>query len=437
MRDVVDVDVVLAAHNEQLERFSEDVGSLWCPSSSSRRHNNNVVVLEHPPTPLEFSRDFVNASRPCIIRNAILEEEPKSNDDRPCPLLVTLDDIVQRLDTNKKVDDDESSTVVLTVDVTPDGHGDCVRTSVSSDTSHRKELFVQPNQVKMTVQDFRERLRRQERLHENKQNQQGEEEVDANGRSLVRLCNNNNNSHNEESSKPPLKIPDDSVVYYSRQNDCLRTDDELQDLQHMFPSGIEWASEVFQSPLEAVNLWMGNQASVSSMHKDHYENLFYVASGEKIFTVCPPADVPFLYEHVQYPQGTFQVSQNGNWHVQPMPSENKEERVRWIAPDVSYLLEEEGGASSAYKEDLLEGYPLLKHAHPMEIRVQAGELLYLPALWFHQVTQSCETVGVNWWYDMRFDSPLWCYFSFLQQLQHHGSNRIDNNDDEDDMEILV
>jgi jumonji domain-containing protein 7 len=62
---------------------------------------------------------------------------------------------------------------------------------------------------------------------------------------------------------------------------------EISNLQDNFPSGIEWAEEAFgpSQPLDAVNLWMGNELAVSSMHKDHYENLFYVASGEKIFTV--------------------------------------------------------------------------------------------------------------------------------------------------------
>jgi peptidyl-lysine (3S)-dioxygenase / protease len=51
------------------------------------------------------------------------------------------------------------------------------------------------------------------------------------------------------------------------------------------------------------------------------------------------------------------------------------------------------------------------------VQVQAGELLYLPSLWFHRVTQTRETLGINYWYDMKFDSPLWCYFNLLQNAQ--------------------
>jgi jumonji domain-containing protein 7 len=196
---------------------------------------------------------------------------------------------------------------------------------------------------------------------------------------------------------------------------------------------LEWAQQAFGTTqkLDAVNLWIGNERAISSMHKDHYENLFYVASGENIFTLCPPSDVPFLYEHLEYPTGKFDIpidDDNSNhdddgWGV-VMTEEDGDDNnhssnttsVRWIAPDVSLLLHSE--SSAATRQALLQRYPLLQYAHPLQVRVRAGELLYLPSLWFHRVTQSCETVGVNYWYDMSFDTPLWCYFSFLQQLQH-------------------
>jgi jumonji domain-containing protein 7 len=208
-------------------------------------------------------------------------------------------------------------------------------------------------------------------------------------------------------------------------------------LKDLFPPGIDWAEQVFQTPLEAVNLWMGNESAISSMHKDPYENLFYVASGEKVFTLCPPSDVAFLYEHKEYQPGVFGVDDDDdddNHHqwgvVATKPTTNEpsssSSRVRWIAPDVSQLLRHGSSEYQHQTNRLLQRYPRLKYAHPMEVRVQAGELLYLPSLWFHRVTQSCETIGINYWYDMKFDSPLWCYFSFLQHLSH-----CDDDDDDE------
>eukprot|EP00980_Cylindrotheca_fusiformis_P011112 scaffold2553_cov138-Cylindrotheca_fusiformis.AAC.20 len=338
-------------------------------------------------SPLQFSRDFVQCSRPCIIRNAFL-------DDGGNPLLMTLDDICDVLDRDE---------TILSVDVTPDGHGDSVRT-----LNDGSKLFVQPSECDMTLREFTRRLRRP------RPSNNGEAtKLDSNGRPIVKMCDKVLDEKVTE-----VSLPADSVVYYSRQNDCLRK--EIPKLKDHFPSRIAWVEEALgaSQPLDAVNLWMGDELATSSMHKDHYENLFYVASGEKIFTVCPPPAVAFLYEHREYGRGVFQVQEAScQWEVTPIADGTK---VHWIAPDVALLQSENGSV-------LTEQYPLLQHVHPLEIRVQAGDMLYLPSLWFHRVTQSCETVGINYWYEMRFDSPLWCYFSFLQQLQHCNDN--DENDE--------
>jgi jumonji domain-containing protein 7 len=141
------------------------------------------------------------------------------------------------------------------------------------------------------------------------------------------------------------------------------------------------------------------------MHKDHYENLFYVLHGEKVFTICPPADAAFLYER-EFKMGVFVPQED--WNVRLV----EDDLVRWIEPDIEVLLQ--GGEPKA---SLLREFPLLKYAHPHQVHVRAGEMLYLPSLWFHRVTQTCETVRVNYWFDMKFDSPNWCYFHLLQQLQ--------------------
>ena len=47
---------------------------------------------------------------------------------------------------------------------------------------------------------------------------------------------------------------------------------------------------------EAENFWMGYDQSVSSLHKDPYENFYTTISGEKHFTLLPPIDVLYLEE---------------------------------------------------------------------------------------------------------------------------------------------
>jgi hypothetical protein len=171
---------------------------------------------------------------------------------------------------------------------------------------------------------------------------------------------------------------------------------------------------VFGVSPDAVNLWIGNEQAVSSMHKDHYENLFYVLSGEKVFVLCPPADAPFLYQ-AEFDSGTFQQQKSGEWIV----TENGgDSQVKWIQGNVEPLVDNKDAAPT--------NQPLLSLTHPRRVHVKAGEMLNLPALWFHQVAQTCETVGINYWYDMQFDSPNWCYFNLLQQLQIVDSTKTDS-----------
>lgn len=44
---------------------------------------------------------------------------------------------------------------------------------------------------------------------------------------------------------------------------------------------------------------------------------------------------------------------------------------------------------------------------PLIVDVNAGEMLFLPALWYHKVEQECDQDGlciaVNYWYDMDYD----------------------------------
>lgn len=47
--------------------------------------------------------------------------------------------------------------------------------------------------------------------------------------------------------------------------------------------------------------------------------------------------------------------------------------------------------------------------------VSTQDILYLPALWYHRVSQKGVTIAVNYWHDMQFDFK-YVYYRFLQQL---------------------
>jgi hypothetical protein len=435
----------LVATTEALESLYDDVQYLWTQSSG----NDTIQIYDEPPSGLDFLRNHVAVSRPCIIRNAI------KNDTNGQPLHLTLDDLLEW-----------QPHLTLNVDVTPDGHGDCLRrvdTSTQCDERNKsnnesksdktneistKEIFVKPMEVEMSIDEFVRRLREGRKHH----HRDKAIEWESSSRSVSmgiknRVFPSSKDNHVGDDRRKPsfadsisstCAFLDDSVLYYSRQNDCLRQalptlwnmriPNGKDDGSFVFPRSFGWAEQAFfgnnenrKKGPDAVNLWIGDERAVSAIHKDHYENLFYVLSGEKIFSLCPPADAPFLYEK-EVISGRFQVEDKCEtpcWNV-VLDSHGEMEDEKETLATIHWIQ-----ADPFNKDHHNINFPMTKYTHPMpNVSVRAGELLYLPSLWFHRVTQTCETIGVNYWYDMTFESPLWCYFHFLQQLQPASSNII-------------
>eukprot|EP00979_Chaetoceros_neogracilis_P001732 scaffold307_cov238-Chaetoceros_neogracile.AAC.3 len=377
-----------------LSQFSSDVASL---------HATPIAILEEAPTPLVFMREYVALSKPVLIRNNAFP-------------LVTLDDIVEG-----------NEDVNLHVDVTPDGHGDTIR------EVDGEPMFVMPSSKEMRLDEFRDGLRKQQIMMMNSKSctTKKSRHIKYDDDGLQKFSRDNHDigidigiGIDGDCDLASQDCPE--ILYYSRQNDCLRN--ELQPLTALFPPTISFAEEALNLKPDAVNLWIGNEASVSSMHKDHYENIMCVTAGEKVFTICPPSDALYLKE-ASFPSGTFRKQDRGTdnntdyntntsiWTVDAEMVEDEEgkhpQMVRWLESDVERLLPP---FSKIEQQSSLEQNPLLKHAHPMRVHVKAGEMLYLPSLWYHRVTQTCETVAVNYWYDMRFDSPGWCTFNLFQHI---------------------
>lgn len=181
-----------------------------------------------------------------------------------------------------------------------------------------------------------------------------------------------------------------SVAYIQSQNSCLLNEfkplkSDIEELRYMIIN-CSWASESFGVEPDAVNLWIGNERSKSSLHKDPYENIYCVIAGSKRFTLFPPTDTPFLYR-TMYKTAKYDKEFNAN----PLGYE-----IPWTHIDPDSPPEE-------------EECPLYKHTTPLHVNLEKGDVLYLPSLWYHQVSQKADqcmsaAVAVNFWYDMKFDA---------------------------------
>mmetsp|Transcript_7864 Transcript_7864/g.7927 ORF Transcript_7864/g.7927 Transcript_7864/m.7927 type:complete len:501 (-) Transcript_7864:10-1512(-) len=224
---------------------------------------------------------------------------------------------------------------------------------------------------------------------------------------------------------------DDAVPYLSLQNDNLRVD--MAELMEDIQPSLEIADEAFgmQQP-EAVNLWIGDERSVSSLHKDHFENMYAVISGEKTFTLLPPTDIMYLDER-EYPTRKYQLRNKKHpdsvdsdqivlhdrlkhENLELYESENPSEKIPWISTDPEDPL-------------ILIKNPKFKYAHPLRCRVQEGEILYIPAMWFHRVSQTRLTIAVNYWYDQKFDFR----YVFYQSVKRFKHEKLGITDDDDDV----
>jgi jumonji domain-containing protein 7 len=61
-------------------------------------------------------------------------------------------------------------------------------------------------------------------------------------------------------------------------------------------------------------------------------------------------------------------------------------------------------------------------AKPLRVTLNPGDMLYLPAMWYHKVKQSCApdgegfVVAINYWYDMEFGGPFYSQSNFIRNI---------------------
>jgi jumonji domain-containing protein 7 len=182
------------------------------------------------PSSIEFLRDYVSPNKPVIITSATAHWPALSLWSNPTHLLSL------------------AGSQPVTVAFTPNGRADAI---VSHPNDPTKQYFALPYQQQMPLSSF------------------------------LTLITNPTSSPTHSSS---LVVP-----YLQQQNSSL-----TQELPQLLPDvspHLPWANEAFSAPPDAVNIWIGDQRSVTSFHKDNYENLYAVITGAKTFYLYPPVDM--------------------------------------------------------------------------------------------------------------------------------------------------
>lgn len=325
-----------------MQWLAAEASELWLPARLPR--------LDGPPDPLTFLRERVLMSSPCVIADAMEGAEWARARE-----LWSLEHLAEVMGPQP-----------ITVNVTPDGHGDAVVGGERRGGLVGGGRFVKPEERRMSFAQFEAALR----------------------------------ARGDESS---------GVHYLSLQDDNLRV--QHAPLAGDVPPAVAWFAAALGCAPDAVNLWVGDSDAVSAVHADHYDNLYCVVAGEKVFTLLPPADAISRDLAPRRPARYAQRRGGGGaagWDIvdEVGPDGGAAAPVDWIGLDPS------------------DGAQLPSQSAALTVRVRGGEMLYLPANWFHRVAQSEPTIAVNYWHDPIRESvpPMQMLAQFARKVQRavHG-----------------
>ncbi|RVX72666.1 hypothetical protein B0A52_04064 [Exophiala mesophila] len=271
----------------------------------------------------------------------------------------------------------------------------------------------------------------------------------------------------------PSSCSSTNPVYYLQSQNSNLTTTGLSPLYDEMPETIPFAKPVLGEP-DAVNLWIGGDRSITTTHRDPYENLYLVLRGSKTFTLWPPVEEMCLSAklvrtgrfvlrgrgggggsgHDVDGGDTIVDSKGGNegsafslFEVQlDDDSDDQQQRNGRVegrgGSDEEKQDEETKGACSSSpsqhgripwipidpslpRSTLEQLYPYYRHARPETVTVEAGEMLYLPAGWFHHVRQQCgqwddgsraPCVAVNYWFDMDYEGERYAFHQLITRL---------------------
>lgn len=199
------------------------------------------------------------------------------------------------------------------------------------------------------------------------------------------------------------------IWYAQTQNDNLR--DEYTSLFADVPPSIAFARVALEQSPDAVNFWLGSAASTTALHKDNYENIYVQILGKKHFVLLPPVDAPCVNEK-QVLAGTYA----------PRGSRAGEGKEGGDVQGLAIQIDEPEAyvPFATWDPDVPERNttPYSQYAQPMRVTLDEGDMLYLPALWYHKVSQSCNDEGlccaVNYWYDLDFSGGFWSTTGFVR-----------------------
>ena len=187
------------------------------------------------------------------------------------------------------------------------------------------------------------------------------------------------------------------VVYLQKQNNSFV--DEFSALAADV-GRIAWADCAFGAAnLDAINFWQGAWPTKTSWHRDPYENMYVVLRGTKRVRLLPLTDA-YRMRVKQYRQARWKY-ENGRFVSHQLEGES----VAWSSLPPCTCARAADTADKTDTARCVSCAHLADHP-PKEVLLNAGDVLYIPAWTYHELShdsdQLGDTIAVNFWYDTQY-----------------------------------
>ena len=206
----------------------------------------------------------------------------------------------------------------------------------------------------------------------------------------------------------------------------------LIELRKDFPTRLSWAGNLVP---QQINLWFGSSSdgASSGLHHDYHDNFYVLLRGKKRFRLFPPC----LHAHMKTHGKVIRVHPNGRIVYRGQERMNADGSHQ---DDVDVFYGRGGDGSQGNDSCRETTATTTRNAEPpsfskvrvedlavspvFEFELHAGESLYLPAGWFHEVTSlngnGLEHMALNYWlhpptnlcrgaagFERPYTSPFW------------------------------
>ncbi|KAG6854781.1 hypothetical protein C0991_001208 [Blastosporella zonata] len=226
----------MASHSTSLQWFSNEY---------YEQNGDQMEILQNPPSALEFSR-LVHISRPVVIKGAKHQTSVSLTD-----LLMMQGFRVPALTLwSDEYLTDRMGARQISIAVTPNGLADAVTPGPDDQL-----YFVEPLVEAMSMSEFLNN-------------------ISTDDTEIRYLQSQNGNMYSSD--------------YFDEQE--TQSISEFEPLRSDVPSDVAFCTEALGRLPDAVNLWIGDGRSITSIHSDPYENIYTVLRGAKHFTLLPPSE---------------------------------------------------------------------------------------------------------------------------------------------------